>query len=209
MNIKKILNILGYLVAAIMTYFITTKWFPNPVDISTNDSTSIVLDSIYKDLISEHINTIDSLQIALDKKPKLEIRYIPKPYPVIVKKDSIIVRDSLIYKETKEIITKKIEVKIPSLTPNPTNILYGDVSMILGKNNTTILKINKKYFNEGDILYLYDGEKTDTYLSAYYDKSTLKKRNKLNTSAVYTLLVSTKDDAEDRLDKLIKNKNKL
>lgn len=204
---SKIKTLLGALVGAIVMFF-AKEYFPNTGDDFLNAPDSVIYTPIIQASVdtSVYIDIIDNLKTELAKKPKIEVRYVPKPFPVIIKKDSII---------TKEVPIKIIEVKYDTLyIENPLadpkfDSKYGAESIIYGSSDRITLRLRTKELGDKDILYLYNGEDVSKSLAVHYTKESIKRRIKLNTSSVYSLLVSNEEGVEERLNKLIKNKNKF
>ncbi len=220
---SKLISLIAGLIGAVASFFITREYFPNPAEVLSSDSTSIVLMSEVqkqKDSLSIVINkqesVIDSLNSVITKKPKIIIRCVPKPFPVIVRKDSIIYRtkDSIVYsiasqRPTIQIAEKKEIVNNPYILPSIQKDNFGYECIIIGKKDKTVVKLNPKFLDKEEALFIYNGEDTVEPFVTYFDKKSIKKKIKFNTSSVYVLLITKQEKDKNNIDKLIKNKNKI
>jgi hypothetical protein len=208
-KIKKVIWVVTNTVVLVGLSFIQRQYFPETLEIPVIDSTAVVQHQSQVDSLS---TVIAGLKEELNKKPKVIIRKVP--IHTIVRKDSIIYKDSVTIKEI--VITDTI-VLDPPITEESDNIIsvntegkqYLGELFVLGKKDRTIVKTKKKYFKKGDILYISDGENLDSSLGFYFTGDNIKKRLKFNTPTVYILGVSSDKSIEDRIAKLIRNRNIL
>jgi|WetSurSiteA1Bulk_404760.scaffolds.fasta_scaffold36761_2 hypothetical protein len=205
-NLIKILVVLGI---AIVSFFTGNKIDFNNTESIITDSIAIDSTSIYLPYLKERDSLflkVDSLEKELKKKPKYITKYVDKPVPLIIRgKDTTVFKYDTI--KIDSIVPIEVEV---NETPVPIldNTEYAGELIVVGNNNKTTVKLNKKQIREGESIYLIEGENLENSLAILYNKESIKRKIKFkNISSVYVLLVSKDKDIADRLEKVIKNKN--
>jgi len=211
MNNKLVNLIVGFL-GIVVSFFVTREYFPNPTTISDIDTNIVVISEVYKQkdslkvIINKQESIIDSLNSVITKKPKVIVKYVPKLF--IVTKDSIvevpikIPVDRPVY-DTIYIDTNNISIVEPDTLSRSYDVY------VLSSKDKIILKLKKKQIKEGDILNIFNGENLEDLYSTYYNTDNIKRRMKFHTTSLYILATSTNKDIEKRMNKIIKNKNKL
>lgn len=183
------------------------NYFPETIEVSTVDSTAVIQEQSKIDSLE---TTILDLKVRLEKKPKIVIRKVP--IHTIIRKDTIVYRDTTLIKEIVIRDTIKVtntveidESAIPSLLDKQ----YVAETFILSDKDITVVKIRKKYIKEGDMLYFIEGEDIEKSLAIFHDKNSIPRKIKFSVPTIYILGISNEKDIENRFDKIIKNRNKF
>jgi len=210
---SKLLSLIAGLIGAVASFFITREYFPNPADVLTSDSTNIVLMSeVQKDkdslniVINKQESVIDSLNSVIAKKPRVVVKYVPKPF--IVTKDSIVevpvkVPVNVPVHDTVYIDTNTVTVVEPDTLTESRDIY------VLSNKDKTVLKLKKRLIKEGDIISIFNGEDLDELYATYYNTNNIKRRMKFHTTSLYILVTSTDKDIEQNIYNMVRNRNKL
>lgn len=216
---KTVLWSVAVVILSTLLTFTQRKFFPDTEPVYLLDSTAvaqyeekIATEKAYnmqKDLtIKSKDKTIDSLRAA---KNKIIIKKVPTY--IIVKRDSLIYKDSVVHETTVVIDTllKPIEVnEINEVLPDIKKEQYGTECYVLGtdKKGTTI-RVNRKNIKDNEVLYFVDGNTLEQSLVTFYNGTNIKRKLKFKQSSVYVLITSYDENIDKRLDSIIKNKNKF
>lgn len=209
---SKLVNLIVGLIGIVASFFITRTYFPTNTNISDIDTNIVVISEVQKHndslsvIINKQESVIDSLNSVITKKPKVVVKYVPKPF--IVTKDSIVevpvkVPVNVPVHDTVYIDTNTVTVVEPDTLTESRDIY------VLSNKDKTVLKLKKRLIKEGDIISIFNGEDLDELYATYYNTNNIKRCMKFHTTSLYILVTSTDKDIEQRITKMIKNKNKL